>query len=167
MRQIPPYLRELLFGVSVWLKGFDAALEIVGGIALWAVRPAWIVRTMGLLTQDEIAEDPHDLVANLLRHAASHFSLTSEHFMAIYLLGHGIVKILVVLALLRNKLWAYPVAIIVFGGFVVYQIYRFALTGSVGLIALSVIDLFVIWFIWLEYRAVKSSTRSHPATRSC
>ncbi|TCK75884.1 DUF2127 domain-containing protein [Acidipila rosea] len=167
MRQLPTYLRELLFRVSVWLKGFDAALEIVDGIGLWVVRPGWIVRMIGLLTQDEIAEDPHDFVANHLSHAASHFSLASEHFMAIYLLGHGIVKILVVVALLRNKLWAYPVAILVFGGFVVYQIYRFALTGSVGLIALSVIDLIVIWFIWLEYRAVKSSTSSHPATRSC
>ncbi len=162
MRQIPPYLRELLFRVGVWLKGFDAALEIVGGIGLWAVRPAWIARMIGLLTQDEIGEDPHDFIANLLRHAASHFSLASEHFMAIYLLGHGMVKILVVLALLRNKLWAYPVAIIVFGGFVVYQIYRFALTGSVGLIALSMIDLIVIWFIWLEYRAVKSASHTAP-----
>ena len=101
---------------------------------------------------------PHDFVANHLRHAASHFSVGSEHFMAIYLLGHGVVKIFVVAALLRNKLWAYPIAIIVFGGFVVYQIYRFALTGSTGLIVLTVVDLIVIWFIWLEYRAVRLRT---------
>ncbi len=159
MRQIPPYLREFLFRVSVWLKGFDAVLEIIGGIGLWTVRPGWIVRMIGLMTQDEIAEDPHDFVANPLRHAASHFSLASEHFMAIYLLGHGIVKILVVVALLRNKLWAYPVAIIVFGGFVVYQIYRFTLTESIGLVVLTILDLAVIWFISLEYRAVRLRRR--------
>lgn len=152
------HLRELLFRVSVLLKGLDGALEIAGGIALWAVSPGWIVRAIEVLTQDEIAEDPHDFVANHLRHAASHFSVGNEHFMAIYLLGHGVVKIFVVAALLKNKSWAYPIALLVFGGFVVYQIYRFTLTGGVGLIVLTVIDLIVIWFIWLEYRAVRLRT---------
>jgi len=150
------HLRELLFRASVLLKGLDAVLEIAGGIALWMVGPGLIVRVVGWLTQDEIAEDPRDLVANYLRHAARHFSLTSQHFVAVYLVGHGIVKILLVVALLKDKLWAYPVAIIVFGGFVVYQVYRFTLTGSGALIALTVIDLIVISFIWLEYRAVGS-----------
>ncbi|HVC45768.1 MAG TPA: DUF2127 domain-containing protein [Terracidiphilus sp.] len=156
-------LRELLFRVSVLLKGFDGALEIVGGIALWVVSPGLIVRVVGFLTQDEIAEDPHDIVANYLRHASGHFSLLSEHFMAIYLFGHGLVKIIVIVALLKNKLWAYPVAISVFGGFVVYQVYRFALTGGVGLMVLTVIDLIVIWFIWQEYRAVRSRSPSRPS----
>ncbi len=149
-------LRELLFRVSVMLKGLDALVELVGGIALWLVSPGYIVWVVRFLTQDEISEDPHDFVANFLRHAASHFSLASEHFMAIYLLAHGVVKGFVVAALLRDKVWAYPVAIVVFGGFIVYQIYRFTLTGGFGLIALSVFDLIVIWLVWLEYRAVKS-----------
>lgn len=141
---------------SVLLKGLDGLLEIVGGIALWAVTPRRTAHVVRWLTQDEIAEDPRDFVANHLRQATSHFSLAGEHFMAIYLLGHGVVKIFVVIALLKNKLWAYPVAIFVFGGFVVYQIYRFTLTDSMGLIALTILDLIVIWFIWLEYRAVRS-----------
>lgn len=159
-RMTEAHLRELLFRISVLLKGLDAVLEIAGGIALWAVNPGLIVRVVGLLTQDEIAEDPRDFVANHLRHAASHFSLAGEHFMAIYLLGHGIVKIFVVVALLRNKLWAYPVSLIVFGGFVVYQVYRFTLTGGIGLIALTVFDLIVMWLIWLEYRAARSLVRA-------
>lgn len=156
------HLRELLFRISVWLKGLDGALEIAGGVALWTLSPDWIVRVIGWLTQDEIAEDPHDLVANYLRHAAHHFSLGAEHFMAIYLLGHGVVKIFVVAALLRNKLWAYPVAMVVFVGFVVYQIYRFVLTDSAGLIALTAFDLIVVWLIWLEYRAMRSHNTGKP-----
>lgn len=76
-------LREILFRASVLLKGLDAVLEIVGGIAAWAVTPGFAVRIVAFLTQDEIREDPHDLVANYFRHAASHFTLTSEHFVAI------------------------------------------------------------------------------------
>ena len=149
------HLREFLFRISVVLKGLDALLELVGGIALWVVSPGFMIRLVHLLTQDEIAEDPHDLVANLLRHSVTRLSLSSEHFMAIYLIAHGVVKGLVVVALLRSKLWAYPAAIAVFGGFIGYQVYRFTLTGGFGLVALSVFDFIVIWLIWLEYRATK------------
>jgi len=156
--------REALFKISIVLKGLDALLEIVGAIALWAIRPGMIVHVVGLLTQDEIAEDPKDLVANFLRREAHHLSLASEHFMAIYLLAHGIVKGLVVIALLREKLWAYPLAIAVFVGFIVYQIYRFTLTGGLGLIALSGFDLFVVWMVWLEYQALRKSHDQPPTT---
>lgn len=157
-------LREFLFHTGVLLKGLDAILEIVGGIALWIISPSFIVRLTTILTQDEIAEDSRDVVANYLRHSAANLSVSGEHFMAIYLLGHGVVKMFAVIALLKDKLWGYPLSIVVFGGFIVYQLYRFTLTGSIGLIALTVFDLVVIWLIWLEYRAVKS--RPRQSTRS-
>ncbi len=152
-------LREFLFRTSVILKGLDSLLEIVGGIALWIVSPSFVLRLTAILTQDEIAEDPHDLVANYLRHAAGRLSFSGQHFMAIYLLSHGVVKMFAVIALLRNKLWGYPLSIVVFGGFILYQIYRFTLTGGFGLVVLTVFDLIVIWLIWLEYRAVKSHAK--------
>jgi uncharacterized membrane protein len=151
--------REFLFRISVLLKGLNGALEILGGGALFAVSPTFILRTVTLLTQDEIAEDPRDLVANYLRGTASHISPASEHFAAIYLLIHGVIKIGLVRALLKHELWAYPVAVIVFGAFIIYQLYRFALTHALGLIALSLFDLVVIWLIYLEYRALKRSAR--------
>jgi uncharacterized membrane protein len=149
-------LRELLFRISVTLKGLHAALEIVGGIALLVVSPDFILRAMELLTQDEIAEDPRDLIANYLLDAARHLSLGSQHFAAYYLLSHGATKAFLVAALLKGKLWAYPLAVIVFGAFIAYQLYRFTFTHSIGLIALSLFDLAVIWLIWLEYRALRS-----------
>jgi uncharacterized membrane protein len=152
-------LRELLFRISVALKGLHAVLEIIGGIALLFLSPAFILRAIELLTQDEIAEDPRDLIANYLLDAARHLSLSSQHFAAYYLLSHGITKALLVAALLESKLWAYPLALIVFGAFIAYQLYRFTFTHSIGLIALSLFDVVVIWLIWLEYRALRS--RAH------
>ena len=151
-------LRLLLFRLGVVLKGIDALLEILGAIALWLVSPGFIAAAVHFLTQDEIAEDPHDLIANALRHAAARFSLSSEHFMAIYLLAHGLIKIVMVYTLLRNRLWAYPVAIAVFTGFIAYQLYRYTLHGGIGLLFLSAFDTVLIALIWLEYRA----QRRHP-----
>ncbi len=148
-------LREVSFRISIVLKGLNAALEIVGGVALVAVSPAFILRTVALLTQDELAEDPRDFIANYFLYAASHLSLSGQRFAAAYLLSHGVIKIGLVWALLKRKLWAYPLSIIVFGAFIVYQLYRFTFTHGVGLIALSVFDLLVIWLIYLEYRALQ------------
>jgi uncharacterized membrane protein len=56
-----------------------------------------------------------------------------------------------VIGLLRNKLWSYPASLIVLSLFIVYQVYRFSYTYSIGLIALSVLDLIVMGLICHEY----------------
>lgn len=147
--------REVLFLVSVWLKGLNALSELIGGVALFAVSPPLILHVVRFLTQDEIAEDPHDLIANALRHAAGRLTFATEHFMAIYLLVHGAVKFILVWALLARVLIAYPASIAIFAGFIAYQLYRYTFTHGVGLLALSAFDLVVIGAIFLEYRALR------------
>jgi len=39
--------------------------------------------------------------------------------------------------------------------FLVYQIYRYSHTHSVWLLALSILDLFVIVLTWLEYQRLR------------
>ena len=51
------------------------------------------------------------------------------------------VKVLLVLGLLRGKLWSYPASLVALVLFIAYQIYRFSYTHSPGLIALTVFDL--------------------------
>lgn len=149
--------REILFLVSVWFKGLDGLLELLGGAALLSVSPGFVLGLVRLLTQDEIAEDPRDLVANALLRGASRLSLAGEHFMALYLIIHGVVKIALVSALLKRFLIAYPLSIVVFAGFVAYQLYRYTFTRGLGLLALTALDFVVIALICLEYRALRNS----------
>jgi uncharacterized membrane protein len=153
--------REFLFRVSISLKGLHAVLEIVGGVALLLVTPGFIVQIVGLLTQDELAEDPDDRIAGYLLHAAQQVSVSSELFAALYLLSHGIVKGLLVIALLQHRLWAYPLSVAVFLLFIAYQCYRFTITHALGLVVLSVFDLLVVALIWIEYRALIRSASRH------
>ena len=151
--------REFLFLTSVWFKGFDGLLELIGGVGLFSVSPDFILRMVRVFTQDELAEDPRDLVANVLRHLASQLSISGEHFVAMYLLIHGVVKIALVWALLDRILIAYPISIAVFGLFIVYQLYRYSIAPGFGLLLLTAVDLVVIGLIYLEYRALR---RTHP-----
>lgn len=60
-----------------------------------------------------------------LLQTAHSFSLDTQKFASMYLLSHGIIKALLIAGLLRQKLWYYPAAIIVFVSFILYQLHRF------------------------------------------
>lgn len=154
-------LRSSLFHGGILLKGVDGAIEIVAGLALWILNPGRVIDLVHRITEHEISQGHNDFIVRHLRNAGSSISLSGEHFMAVYLFLHGVVKVVVVLALLRGKLWAYPLAIVVFGAFVLYQVYRFSYTHGMGLIFLAGIDLAVTILIWLEYRS--ELARRHQA----
>jgi uncharacterized membrane protein len=144
-----------IFDVSVALKGFHALIEILGGLALYLVSTETIIGVINRYSQDELVEDPHDFVATHLLKFAEGFSVEKHNFYAFYLLSHGLVKLVVVVGLLREKLWAYPASFVVFGAFIAYQLYRYSYTHDVSLILLSIFDLFVIALAVHEYRLVK------------
>jgi len=143
------------FRISVILKGVHALLEVIGGILLLIITPESIVRAVEWLVHAELLEDPHDVISNYLLSASSHLSISSTTFGALYLLSHGLVKIVLVAGLLRNKIWAYPWSLGILSIFILYQVYRYTFTHSLGLIALTVFDLVVMWLIWKEYKIMQ------------
>ena len=165
------------FKIGLVLKGLDGILEVVGGILLLFLSPASIEHIARSVTAEELSKDPHDLIANYLLHSTSHLSSGITLFGAIYLLSHGVAKIVLVAFVLRDKLWAYPWLIALLLVFIAYQVYRLAWVHfSVGLTALTVFDAALVWLTWREYRskrahrqgairaAPKRSGASHRAT---
>jgi len=144
-----------LFTIGVIGKGIDGVLESAGGVLLLVADRARLGRLVRAMTQHELVEDPRDLVATALRHAVEHLSSGTQTFAAVYLLLHGVVKVGLVAALLRRQLWAYPAAMLVFGVFLAYQLYRWSHTHADLLVALSVLDVMVIALTWAEYRRLR------------
>ncbi len=156
---------RVAFQIGVILKGLNGLLELIGGTLLLIFPPSAIERFIVGLTQNELSEDPNDVIATSLRAAARHLSSNAQLFAAIYLVAHGVVKGFLVYGLLRDKLWAFPWAIGVFVAFVVYQVYRYFVEPSGWLIALTVLDVFVILLTWAEWRRVRGTAQqpSRPA----
>ncbi len=144
-----------LFDISLILKGIHSVIEIVGGILVLFISQAFIVSTVLNITQDELSDDPKDFWANYLVHSAQQLSISSQHFIAFYLLSHGIIKAFLVVTLFKEKLWAYPLAMTIFSLFGVYQIFEFTRTGSIWLLALTLLDILLIILTWHEYRYMK------------
>jgi uncharacterized membrane protein len=125
-------LLDRAFAVGIIVKGLDDVLEVVGGILLLVVSPTTIDQLSRFLTQHELSEDTHDFLATHLLHAAGSLTGSSLEFGALYLLSHGLIKIVLVTALLRDKIWAYPWMIVFLIVFIVYQIYRMTFAFSIG-----------------------------------
>jgi uncharacterized membrane protein len=153
------------FRVSVILKGLDGALEIVGGLLLLVVAPSTIQALVRSLTQHELSRDPRDFIASHLLRSVQHLSHATAVFAAIYLLSHGVAKVVLVVAVLRDQTWAYPAIIVLLLGFIAYQLYRLTVGPTVGLALLTVFDVFVVVLTWKEYQARHGHRRGEATAR--
>ncbi|MDQ0145966.1 DUF2127 domain-containing protein [Pseudarthrobacter niigatensis] len=152
-------LLDRTFRISLILKGLDGVLELIGGVLLLLVTPAQINDLVRFLTQHELAQDPRDFVANTLVHLTANLSGSASLFGAVYLLLHGVVKIVLVWAVLREKLWAYPWMIAFLLVFIVYQGYRISVEFTWGMVLLTAFDIFIVWITWREYRIRRAQNR--------
>lgn len=146
---------RLYFDISVFLKGFVSFVEVVAGTLAFFVPVSavtdFLIRTVG----DELSEHS-DVLGGYLIHSAQALSVQSGTFIALYLLSRGLIKLLLVVALFKNQLWAYPSSLVVLGAFVAYQCYQFAAGHSLFIAALTIFDLVVMYFIWREWRVLKA-----------
>ncbi len=154
---------DTTFDIALVLKGVDGLLELVGGVLLLVISPDAINRWAQRVTQHELTENPHDFFAHRLLRLTENLHQT-QVFGAVYLLTHGLVKLVIVVGLMRRERWAYPVAFVFLGGFVVYQLYRLTYDPSIGLALLTAFDLLIIWLTWREYRRTRDQPAGGPAS---
>lgn len=141
-----------VFETGVLIKSFIGVFELLGGV-LFAFSGDLVANNFIIyMAQQEVAEDPNDFIATHVISAANDLQPNANIFPVIYLISHGIINILLSMALFRNKMWAFPLAIFGFGFFIVYQIYRYLHTYSLALLALTLFDIFLLVFVWLQYK---------------
>jgi len=138
-------LIKSIFGFFEALAG--SVLAISGGLVV----NNWIIA----LTQQEISQDPNDFIANYLIKVAA----GSHIFAVVYLIFHGLINIFLAIALLKNKVWAYPWAVAGFSFFIIYQFFRYFHTHSLLLLLLTIFDIFIVWIILLEYENKRKKQR--------
>ena len=149
-------LLDRSFHVSITLKGLDGLLEILGSFFLLSATAGRLNAFVTRVAQDTLSKDPHDFVATLLLHLSHRFTGSTQYFMVFYLLSHGLAKVILVVALWMNRMWAYPAMILMLFAFIGYQLYRMTFAPSWWLVGLTVFDAIVILLTWAEYKKQRS-----------
>ncbi|MGH7953241.1 MAG: DUF2127 domain-containing protein [Limisphaerales bacterium] len=148
---------HLAFKIGIVLKGLDGILEVIVGIALLVTSQAAIRKLIDSMTRGELLEDPNDFIANHLVHFFNHLSIVTKYFAALYLLGHGVIKTGLAMGLFFEKLWLFPVALVLLSLFILAQMFRLGETHSFVLAMLTIFDIAILILIWFEYRRLKSA----------
>ena len=144
-------LIEVGFYVGLAIKMVSALVEFIGGLVMIILNNEWINSFIRSIATPELREDPKDVLMN-------HFiTFSTQHSVAIYMLIHGMTKLIVIHLLWKKKVWAYPFAVIVFGLFIVYEIYKYLNSQSAILLPIIIIDIVIIIMIILEYKRLEAS----------
>ena len=143
---------HLLFEAGVIIKGIITATEVVLGILFYSASTQTINTLLLFIFGSEAKEQPRDFLWNYLIQTFQGLIGPNQSFWAFIFLFHGLVKIFLVGALLKNKSWAYPVSAAIFSLFVVYQGYSLFYIHSLFLLLFTIFDVLLIVLILHEYR---------------
>jgi uncharacterized membrane protein len=141
-----------LFKATVIMKGLFALGELLLGLALAFFSYDSLRRAVIALTGDELTERPLDFLWHYAAQGLHGFIATPQAVWAFIFTSHGVIKLIVVIALLKEKMWAYPVGVVVFGFFIAYQFFQMMQTPSAALFLVTILDIFVVGFIIHEWR---------------
>lgn len=154
MGKLPEKDYHELFRIGMLVKAVDGIVEAAAGIAIYFANYAQVNRVLFSVFREEVSESPHDLIWGYLINEWHHFLLSSHTFWGLLFFIHGLTKLFLAVMLLKNKLWAYPIAAIVFTLFVGYEIYSAINHSSPFLWLISALDAIVVILILHQYHYI-------------
>ena len=143
---------HLAYLVTLAVKGFDGAVEIVVGLVILLTGPQRIYRWVVRVTAPELYDGNHSAAVHLIRRGAEHLATTGAHFVEFYLVVHGILKLAVVLVLLRGGgRWIFPVGALILTGFIAYMSWRLHEQWSGWLLGFALFDVLTLALVLNEW----------------
>jgi uncharacterized membrane protein len=139
------------FVISICIKTLTGLVETASGFVLLFMSPDALSRVLTRLSRGEQLEDPKDFFLAYAHQYLQHLSSGTRVFAGLYILAHGLINLVLVAGLIKEKTWAYLVAIGVLISFMLYQILRVAISHSLPLAVLTVFDAFFVIVLWHEY----------------
>lgn len=155
---------DKFFFLAILAKALFGLAEVVAGLVLLAVGAARLDRLAVWLETTA----PSGLSTLAAQHLLAFITHTGTILDALLLIGHGAVKLVLIVGILCNRLWAYLWMIIAMAVFVVTEVAQGLLTGQLGMYAIAAVDLMVLVLTIIEWRRHRRGrglwvgTRQHP-----
>ncbi|MFM6962962.1 MAG: DUF2127 domain-containing protein, partial [Micrococcales bacterium] len=96
------------FMLSIAGKGLFGLIELIGAVAALIITPEQVKAFTHWITAGLVHDNPNNVVAQWLLTAGNHVTGATTLWISAYLVLHGLTKVVLVIALFRDKLWAYP-----------------------------------------------------------
>jgi uncharacterized membrane protein len=145
----------ILFRISLIVKVIQGFLEVVLGMLFLYVKSDTIAVLFQEFIRDELAESPYTKTSHFIIQTGNSVVAAGSLFIGLYLLSHGIVKLLLIIGVVKKKLWAYYTFIATLIAFILYQAYRYSITHSPLVLVFTLFDIFFTWLAWQESQIIK------------
>lgn len=145
-----------LFLLGMWWRIIYGAMRIVLGLALLHVVGQPLLEVLTNIMQHELLERTPDILFTFLEHALTAHQFDVTYFLASYFIFWGSVDAVLSYHMLRDDIWAFPIAIVLIGLFICYSIFRLTYTHSHVLFGVIILDVFILTLIYKEYQKVKA-----------
>ena len=134
-------LLDRFYTVGVIVKGIDGAVEFLIGMIL-LFTPALAHDALAAISS-EAAENQNvvrQFIAAYVDNLDDQLARSGTTFLVVFLILHGVVKLVLVYCLLRKLHRVYPIALAVLLAFLGYQVYAIVMRPTVGAVILAVLD---------------------------
>lgn len=161
---------DTAYKIGVALKGLDGLFELVTGLAL-LVSPSLIHTVLMAIVGHAHKHHGHTyhFIGEYVARLDQDLARSGLAFLIIFLIGHGVVKLVLVYCLFRRITSMYPYALSVLGLFLVYQVYVLVKDPlSLAMWFFTVLDIVIIWLVWGEWKDLKEKVTAgsdEPKTR--
>lgn len=139
-----------------WRIGYGL-LRILFGLALLKVVNTPLLEVLTNLMSHELINDPSDILYSFMLSTLTKHPFYITYFLAVYFIFWGIIDVALSYFLLKHKLWAFSISLLLIICFVMYEAYRYFITHSIILLGVIFVDTIIIWLIWREYKKLKIS----------
>ncbi len=160
---LSPQYWHNLFKLGVALKALNGIWETASGLVILLVSKTTLDSWFFAIVDGELIEDPRDSVIAFLAHSLQNISHSTQTFVALYMLIHGLLNIFLTIELSRDRHWAYLVTIGVNLIFIGYQLYRISVYHSLVLMGVTAFDIFFTLLTYHEYRYHVEKAGTVPA----
>ena len=150
-----------LFDIVVVLKGLNGLVEIASGATLLSIKAGTILEWVLWLTESEMLQDPHDYLASSLQKWALNFGHDAQVFAGLYLVTHGVIKLVLAILLYKERPWVFPLSLLLFTALVAFSLHHLLNHWSWPLTFFIAFDAFTIGVIAREWSSVGKVTSRH------
>lgn len=148
-------IQEKIFEVGMLWRMVYGAIRIFIGLGLLKIVGESVLDIFTKLMWKELVEDPQDSLYIFIYNIFTLHPVHITYFLATYFIFWGVVDLFLSYNLIKHNLWAFPLSFVSISFFTLYEIWRFAHTHSIILFGIIIIDIFVLWLIFSEYKKLK------------
>lgn len=139
--------------VTIFVKGFDGALETLLGLIIALFGPDRLYAFIIRVTAPELYDHRHSHALGLIRQGADHLASGHSRFIVTYLLIHGVLKLWIATTLLRGGgRWIFPLAALILTAFIAFMSLRLSEQWSNWLLGFALFDFFTLLLVVNEWR---------------